>query len=120
VHPFWSSHKEKQACVRLSMRGSHGRSWSFHGPAMGSSPEGKGKGERGEEAGAHCWGAREAGASGWLPTASLLPLCVRRNVHVRKKRRRKERRKRKRRKEKRKKEKNMNFFFKLENFQGEK
>jgi hypothetical protein len=49
VHPFWSSHKEKQACVRLSMRGSHGRSWSFHGSAMGSSSEGKG--ERGEEAG---------------------------------------------------------------------
>jgi hypothetical protein len=97
---------------------------------MGSSPERgrRGKGERRQ--GARCWGAREAGASwggvpGWLPTASLLLvcvlclLCVRRNIHVRKKRR-KERRKRKgRKRKKREKRQNVEYFFKLENF-GEK
>jgi hypothetical protein len=30
-------------------------------PTMGSSPEGNEKGDRGEEVGARCWGAREAG-----------------------------------------------------------
>jgi hypothetical protein len=46
VHPFWSSHEEKRACVRLSMGGVMAGvrvPW----PAMGSSPERKGKVERG-------------------------------------------------------------------------
>jgi hypothetical protein len=52
VHPFWSSHEEKQACVRLSPGGGHGRSWSSvagHGELAG---EGKdGEGEEGEGGG---------------------------------------------------------------------
>jgi hypothetical protein len=55
VHPFWSSHEEKRACVRLSMGGGHGRSWSFHGSHAELAGEGK-EGEGEEEAGAHCWG----------------------------------------------------------------
>jgi hypothetical protein len=51
MHPFWSSHKEKQLCVRLSMEGSHDQSWSSMGGTMGSSPERKGRGKEDERGG---------------------------------------------------------------------
>jgi hypothetical protein len=49
MHPFWSSHEEKRDCVRLSMGGGHGRSWSSINDSMASSRERRkrGKEERG-------------------------------------------------------------------------
>jgi hypothetical protein len=47
VHPFWSSHKEKRACVRFSMGGGHGKTCSWKA-AMGNSPD---RGKRGKEEG---------------------------------------------------------------------
>jgi hypothetical protein len=44
VHPFWSSHEEKRACVRLSMGGGHGQSWSFYGELNGEGEGGGGEG----------------------------------------------------------------------------
>jgi hypothetical protein len=86
---------------------SMGRPW-------GARRRGRGRGERRQ--GARCWGAREAGTSwggafGWLPAASLLLPCVRRNIHVRKKRRKKDRTKRKGRKRKEKTRKKYGNFF---------
>jgi hypothetical protein len=49
VHPFWSSHEEKRACVRLSMGGGYDRSWTFHGShgeLVGERKEGEGGGRR--------------------------------------------------------------------------
>jgi hypothetical protein len=82
VHPFWSSHEEKWACVRLSLGGSHGRSWSFHGSPWGACHRGSGGG-RGKERGAQLGGqlgrgrGRHGGCRrGLAPaaaTCSLLP-----------------------------------------------
>jgi hypothetical protein len=61
MHLFWSSHEEKQACVRLSMGCGHGRSWSSINGGMPSSRERRkrGKEERGR---GHGWeGALQEG-----------------------------------------------------------
>jgi hypothetical protein len=58
VHPFWSSHEEKRACVRLSMGGQpwpelelHGRPWGARRRGRG----GEGEGERSRGCGWLCW-----------------------------------------------------------------
>jgi hypothetical protein len=93
VHPFWSSHKEKRACVRLSMGGQpwpklklHGRPWELTG-------EEGGEGGRGLQEGAP-WGLGPAAPFGHL-----------RSVHER--RREGEEKKEKRKKKRRKKRKKM-------------
>jgi hypothetical protein len=48
VHPFWSSHEEKCACVRLSMGGQPWLELELHGRRHGDLPE---RGERGKEEG---------------------------------------------------------------------
>jgi hypothetical protein len=110
MHLFWSSHKEKRACVRLSMGGGHGWSWSFHGPSMGSSLERGKEGEReegeGRGAGGTAWGAREAGAPGWLRVALLVRESrnreklnvMRKHAGVRRKEKKKKRKEKKKRK----------------------
>jgi hypothetical protein len=47
MYPFWSSHKEKRDCVRLSMGGGHGRSWSSMGAHVKLAGEGKAERGRG-------------------------------------------------------------------------
>jgi hypothetical protein len=51
MHQFWSSHEEKRACVRLSIEGGHGQSWSFHGELAGEGKEGEGEEETGARLG---------------------------------------------------------------------
>jgi hypothetical protein len=51
VHPFWSSHEEKRACVSLSMGGQPWPELELHGPAMGSLQERGGEGGEGGAAG---------------------------------------------------------------------
>jgi hypothetical protein len=57
VHPFWLSHEEKRAWLRLLMEGQpwaelelHGRPWRTH--------------RRGERGG---WGEGDGGTTGWAP-----------------------------------------------------
>jgi hypothetical protein len=78
MHPFWSSHKEKRTCVKLSMGGGHGRSWSSMGRLWGARRRGEGKGERGEERGRGLGrhGEREGCRRGTGPAASLLLLLA--------------------------------------------
>jgi hypothetical protein len=47
MHPFWLSHEEKRDCVRLSVGGGRGRSWS----SMAGHGELAGEGKEGEEGG---------------------------------------------------------------------
>jgi hypothetical protein len=54
MHPFWSSHKEKQVCVRLSMGGQPWPSSRSINGAMASSRERKGREGEGEQ-GARLW-----------------------------------------------------------------
>jgi hypothetical protein len=54
MHPFWSSHEEKQAYVRLSMEGGHGWSWSSmgaHGELAREGKEEEGEDEAGGDMG---------------------------------------------------------------------
>jgi hypothetical protein len=60
MHPFWSSHEEKQICVRLSMGGGDGRSWSSINSGMPSSRERRKRGKEERSRGARL------GAWGWL------------------------------------------------------
>jgi hypothetical protein len=43
VHPFWSSHEEKQACVRLSMGGQPWPELELHGRPLGARRRGRGR-----------------------------------------------------------------------------
>jgi hypothetical protein len=109
MHPFWSSHEEKCVCVRLSMGGGHGRSWSFHGSPWGARQRGKG-GE--EEVGGAAWGrhgVREGCRRGLLGAAgcSGLLCCV---LRLRKNRRKERRKKGRKRKEKKEKISNLKIF----------
>jgi hypothetical protein len=101
-----------------------GASMGAHGELAGEGKEGEGEEEAGVRLGAlgrqGCQGEGRRACS-LAATAALCSLaaCVRRNIHVRKKRR-KERRKRKGRKTKERKKKKYGIFSKLENFWGEK
>jgi hypothetical protein len=110
VHPFWSSNKEKWACVRFSMRGGHGRSWSYkagHRELAGEEGEG-GEGtylgwRHGEGDGTPLKGVARSSST---PAALRVLRSVREEkLNVRKKRWRNERRKRNE-----KKRKNMEIF----------
>jgi hypothetical protein len=104
MHPFWSSHEEKRDCVRLSMGGGHGQSWSSmgaHGKIVG---EGQGAclGGGGLQGGA----IEVAARSSWLPLCAVCyVLC-----EGRRKEKKEEERGGKRKGRKRRKEKNMENF----------
>jgi hypothetical protein len=109
MHPFWSSHEEKRVCVRLSMGGGHGRSWSFMGRPWGlareEGGEGEGAGGTPRVGGEGTTGGRHGGDTpGGKAQPAAVFMCaaaavlVLNELDVRKERRRKE--KKKKRKEK--------------------
>jgi hypothetical protein len=52
VHPFWSSHEEKQACVRLSIGGQPWPELEIHGRPWGA----RRRGDEGAQLGGHDMG----------------------------------------------------------------
>jgi hypothetical protein len=49
VHPFWSSHKEKRACVRLSVGGQPRPELKLDGRPWGPRQRGRGGGGEGKK-----------------------------------------------------------------------
>jgi hypothetical protein len=109
MHRFWSSHKEKRVCVRLSMGGQPWPSSRSINGGMARSRERKGREGEGEQGGTARGAAmgrhgegegcrrgcrRHHGAAALLLLPACSLLCVK-ELDVRKERRKKERRKRK-------------------------
>jgi hypothetical protein len=99
VHPFWSSHEEKRACVRLSMGGGHGRSWSFHGELNGEGEGGGGEGGTARDAMGALLGRWELDPAAPLSVQPLfvptIAACVRKKTAGRKEKRRKKKKRKK-------------------------
>jgi hypothetical protein len=120
MHPFWSSHKEKRVCVRLSMGGQPWLDLSSWKAAMGSSPE---RGRRGKEEG-EGHSCSVAGGLGllllcpWSPPASC-SVAAARLLDVRRRSRAEERKEKREKRKEKMKEKNRKIA-KLENFREEK
>jgi hypothetical protein len=73
VHPFWSSHEEKQACVRLSIGGQPWPELEIHGRPWGA----RRREDEGAQLGGTTWGGagrRKLGAG--FPSCSAAACCT--------------------------------------------